>query len=74
MITSILYSFSLDAGKTWGNFGIVPACLLGIALPHCMYGTIPIAASFSLQELHTLEHANDIGFDSRSYTLVELDR
>jgi len=30
-----------------GLFGIVPASLLGIASPLCMYGTIPIAASFS---------------------------
>jgi len=30
-----------------GIFGIVPASLLGIASPLCMYGTIPIAASFS---------------------------
>ncbi len=29
-----------------GLFGIVPACLIGIASPLCMYGTIPIAASF----------------------------
>ena len=36
-------------GKGWGLFGIVPACLLGIASPLCMYGTIPIAASFSKQ-------------------------
>ena len=36
-------------GKAWGIFGIVPACLLGIASPLCMYGTIPIAASFSRQ-------------------------
>jgi uncharacterized membrane protein YraQ (UPF0718 family) len=33
--------------KRMGVFGIVPACLLGIASPLCMYGTIPIAASFS---------------------------
>ena len=33
----------------WGLFGIIPACLLGIASPLCMYGTIPIAASFSQQ-------------------------
>ncbi len=33
----------------WGLAGIVPACLLGIASPLCMYGTIPIAASFSRQ-------------------------
>lgn len=36
-------------GKKWGIFGIVPACLLGIASPLCMYGTIPIAASFARQ-------------------------
>ncbi len=30
-----------------GLFGIIPASLLGIASPLCMYGTIPIAASFS---------------------------
>lgn len=33
--------------KKLGLFGIVPACILGIASPLCMYGTIPIAASFS---------------------------
>ena len=30
-----------------GIMGIVPASLLGIASPLCMYGTIPLAASFS---------------------------
>lgn len=30
-----------------GLFGVVPASLLGIASPLCMYGTIPLAASFS---------------------------
>ena len=35
--------------KKWGLLGIVPACLLGIASPLCMYGTIPIAASFRRQ-------------------------
>ena len=34
-------------GTKMGIFGIVPASLLGIASPLCMYGTIPIAASFS---------------------------
>ena len=29
--------------------GVIPASLLGIASPLCMYGTIPIAASFSEQ-------------------------
>ncbi|MBQ6434799.1 MAG: permease [Synergistaceae bacterium] len=33
--------------KKLSLFGIVPACILGIASPLCMYGTIPIAASFS---------------------------
>ncbi len=35
--------------KKWGLFGIIPACILGIASPLCMYGTIPIAASFKKQ-------------------------
>lgn len=30
-----------------GILGVIPASLLGIASPLCMYGTIPIAASFS---------------------------
>ncbi|WP_319507053.1 hypothetical protein [uncultured Methanolobus sp.] len=33
--------------KRLGVFGVVPASLLGISSPLCMYGTIPIAASFS---------------------------
>ena len=33
--------------KKWGLLGIVPACILGIISPLCMYGTIPIIASFS---------------------------
>jgi len=37
------------SGIGLGLLGIVPACLLGIASPLCMYGTIPIAASFSEQ-------------------------
>ena len=35
--------------EKWGLFGIIPACILGIASPLCMYGTIPIAASFRKQ-------------------------
>lgn len=34
-------------GRRLGAFGIVAASALGIASPLCMYGTIPIAASFS---------------------------
>lgn len=30
-----------------GAWGVIPASLLGIASPLCMYGTIPVAASFS---------------------------
>ena len=33
--------------KELGLFGLVPASLIGIASPICMYGTIPIAASFA---------------------------
>ena len=29
--------------KKWGVLGIIPASLLGIASPLCMYGTVPIA-------------------------------
>lgn len=33
--------------KRLGALGVFPASLLGIASPLCMYGTVPIAASFS---------------------------
>lgn len=33
--------------KKLGVFGVIPASILGIVSPLCMYGTIPIAASFS---------------------------
>ena len=33
--------------KRLGVLGVVPACVLGIISPLCMYGTVPIAASFS---------------------------
>lgn len=35
--------------KKWGLLGVLPASLLGIASPLCMYGTIPVAASFAAQ-------------------------
>ena len=41
--------FARMKDKKWGLFGIIPACILGIASPLCMYGTIPIAASFRRQ-------------------------
>lgn len=40
-------SFRSLSAKKSGVFGIVAASALGIASPLCMYGTIPIAASFS---------------------------
>jgi len=33
--------------KKLGVLGVIPACMIGIASPLCMYGTVPIAASFS---------------------------
>jgi uncharacterized membrane protein YraQ (UPF0718 family) len=34
-------------GKRLGVLGLIPASFIGIVSPLCMYGTIPIAASFS---------------------------
>jgi uncharacterized membrane protein YraQ (UPF0718 family) len=39
--------FAAMRDKKLGVLGIIPASLIGIASPLCMYGTIPIAASFS---------------------------
>ncbi len=56
MIGSVISVFAKDKihklfdgmrDKKLGLFGIIPACILGILSPLCMYGTIPIAASFS---------------------------
>lgn len=33
--------------ERWGLWGILPAAVLGIASPLCMYGTIPLAAALS---------------------------
>ena len=33
--------------KRFGIIGVIPACILGIVSPLCMYGTIPIAASLT---------------------------
>ena len=40
-------AFQALGKKRLGVLGLIPASLLGIASPLCMYGTIPIAASFS---------------------------
>jgi uncharacterized membrane protein YraQ (UPF0718 family) len=43
-----IYSlFTKLQGKKLGVLGIIPASFIGIASPLCMYGTIPIAASFA---------------------------
>jgi uncharacterized membrane protein YraQ (UPF0718 family) len=43
-----IHSFLVAANrKNLGLLGLIPASLIGIASPLCMYGTIPIAASFS---------------------------
>ena len=56
VIGSLVSVFAKDAihncfgglkDKKWGVWGVIPASLLGVASPLCMYGTIPIAASFS---------------------------
>jgi uncharacterized membrane protein YraQ (UPF0718 family) len=39
--------FAALQGKKLGVLGIIPASFIGIVSPLCMYGTIPIAASFS---------------------------
>jgi len=43
----IHHLFATLREKKLGLLGIIPASLLGIASPLCMYGTIPIAASFA---------------------------
>ena len=44
---SIHRLFRSIQGRRLGALGIIPASALGIASPLCMYGTIPIAASFA---------------------------
>lgn len=39
--------FGALQNKRMGILGLIPASFIGIASPLCMYGTIPIAASFS---------------------------
>jgi len=39
--------FTALHGKRLGVLGVIPASMIGIASPLCMYGTIPIASSFS---------------------------
>jgi len=39
--------FTALQNRKLGIVGIIPACIIGIVSPLCMYGTIPISASFS---------------------------
>jgi uncharacterized membrane protein YraQ (UPF0718 family) len=39
--------FAAMQNKKLGVLGVIPASMIGIVSPLCMYGTIPIAASFS---------------------------
>ena len=39
--------FASIQSKRMGALGVVPASILGIASPLCMYGTIPLSAAFS---------------------------
>ena len=41
------FVFTAMQGKNLGGWGLIPASLIGIASPLCMYGTIPISASFA---------------------------
>lgn len=43
----IFESMKLSAGKKEGISGLAAASILGIASPLCMYGTIPVIASFA---------------------------
>lgn len=45
--TRIQRLFQLLSHRKLGVFGLIPASLLGILSPLCLYGTLPIAASFS---------------------------
>jgi uncharacterized membrane protein YraQ (UPF0718 family) len=45
--TKIPALLTVIQGKKLGVLGVIPASLIGIASPLCMYGTIPIAASFA---------------------------
>ena len=42
-------AFARIGRRSMGWLGVITASLLGVASPLCMYGTIPIAASFSEQ-------------------------
>lgn len=49
--------FASMGNKKLGLLGVIPASLLGIASPLCMYGAIPLAASFSRFGIPVHRHA-----------------
>ena len=50
-------AFQALGHRQLGVLGIAAASALGIASPLCMYGTIPIAASFSEKGIHLTENS-----------------
>ena len=48
---SFVHGMVMRLGNSLGLFGVVPASVLGILSPLCMYGTLPLAASLSRRGL-----------------------
>lgn len=48
---SFVHGMVMRLGNSLGLFGVVPASVLGILSPLCMYGTLPLAASLSQRGL-----------------------
>lgn len=48
---SFVHGMVMKMGNSLGLFGVVPASVLGILSPLCMYGTLPLAASLSRRGL-----------------------
>ena len=55
--------------KKLGALGIIPASLLGIASPLCMYGTIPIAASFAEKSFSNKEDSLSIDSELAAFMM-----
>lgn len=55
-------AFCAMGEKRLGILGIISASVLGIASPLCMYGTIPIAASFPEAALWRMDPAGMTGW------------
>lgn len=46
-----IHSAIQKLGSQWGVLGVIPASILGILSPLCMYGTVPLAASLAQKGL-----------------------